>query len=214
MKHRIGYNRIGRKAAHRKALIKNMVMQLYRYERIRTTKVKAQEVRRRAEKLITRAKEDSVHNRRIVAKLIQDKEILAKLFTEIAPAYADRPGGYTRILKLGYRKGDAAEMVLLELVGRDEEKTPRRRRAKASAAASPEVKEEAVKEESVSQTAVEVADDEANEVVEENEVNAEPELGANDENGAVDPESEDDPEAEATAAEGNESAEETEDKKE
>ena len=65
-------------------------------------------------------KEDSVHNRRIVAKLIQDKEILAKLFTEIAPGFVDRPGGYTRILKLGYRKGDAAEMVLLELVGREE----------------------------------------------------------------------------------------------
>jgi len=131
MKHRIGYNRIGRKAAHRKALVKNMVMQLYRYERIRTTKAKALEVRRRAEKLITRAKEDSVQNRRIAAKYIHEKEILAKLFTEIAPGYIDRPGGYTRILKLGYRKGDAAEMVLLELVGREVKSAPRRRRARA-----------------------------------------------------------------------------------
>jgi len=130
MKHRVGYNRLGRKSAHRKALVKNMVTQLYRHERIRTTKAKALEVRRRAEKLITRAKEDSVHNRRIVGKLIQDKAILAKLFTEIAPGFVDRPGGYTRILKLGYRKGDAAEMVLLELVGRDEAPAPRKRRAK------------------------------------------------------------------------------------
>jgi large subunit ribosomal protein L17 len=119
MKHRIGYNRLGRKSSHRKALIKNMVTQLYRHERIRTTKAKALEVRRRAEKLITKAKVDSVHNRRTVGKLIQDKAILAKLFTDIAPSFADRPGGYTRILKLGFRKGDAAEMVLLELVERE-----------------------------------------------------------------------------------------------
>ena len=108
MKHRIGYNRLGRKSSQRKALIRNMVTQLYRHERIRTTKAKALEVRRRAEKLITRAKEDSVHNRRIVGKLIGDKAILAKLFTDIGPSYVGRPGGYTRILKIGYRKGDAA----------------------------------------------------------------------------------------------------------
>ena len=131
MKHRIGYNRLGRKASHRKALVKNMVTQLYRHERIRTTKSKVLEVRRRAEKLITRAKEDSVHNRRIVAKLVQDKAILAKLFTEIAPGFVDRHGGYTRILKLGYRKGDAAEMVLLELVGREEEAPARKKAEKA-----------------------------------------------------------------------------------
>ena len=151
MKHRIGYNRIGRKAAHRKALVKNMVMQLYRYERIRTTKAKALEVRRRAEKLITRAKEDSVQNRRIAAKFIHEKEILAKLFTEIAPGYVDRPGGYTRILKLGYRKGDAAEMVLLELVGREEKTTARRRRARAEESeetAEPSTAEPVMEEES------------------------------------------------------------------
>jgi len=132
MKHRIGYNRLGRKAAHRKALVRNMVIQLYRHERIRTTKAKALEVRRKAEKLITRAKEDSVHNRRIAAKLIHDKAILAKLLTEIAPGFVDRHGGYTRILKLGYRKGDAAEMVLLELVGREEQPAPRKGRVRES----------------------------------------------------------------------------------
>ena len=137
MKHRIGYNRIGRKASHRKALVKNMVSQLYRHERIRTTKAKALEVRRTAEKLITRAKKDSVHNRRIVAKLIHDKEVLAKLFTEIAPGFVERPGGYTRILKLGYRKGDAAEMVLLELVSREAQEAPRRRKARVAVKEEP-----------------------------------------------------------------------------
>ena len=145
MKHRIGYNRLGRKTSHRKALIKNMVTQLYRHERIRTTRAKALEVRRKAEKLITKAKEDTVHNRRIVTKLIQDKEILAKLFTDIAPAFSERPGGYTRILKLGYRKGDAAEMVILELVERDEE-APSPKQAKKAPVETEEPVEEAADE--------------------------------------------------------------------
>jgi len=116
MKHKIGFNRLGRKASHRKSLHRNMTTSLFRYERIKTTKAKALAIRRTAEKMITRAKMDSVHNRRIMNKDIKDKEILAKLFTEIGPRYKERPGGYTRILKLGYRQGDAAEMVLLELV--------------------------------------------------------------------------------------------------
>ncbi len=116
MKHKIGFNRLGRKASHRKALHRNMTTSLFRYERIKTTKAKALAIRRTAEKMITRAKEDSVHNRRIVGKDIKDKEILAKLFTDLGPRYKERPGGYTRILKLGFRQGDAAEMVLLELV--------------------------------------------------------------------------------------------------
>ncbi|MBN1686851.1 MAG: 50S ribosomal protein L17 [Spirochaetales bacterium] len=162
MKHRIGYNRIGRKASQRKALVKNMVTQLYRHERIRTTKTKALEVRRKAEKLISRAKEDSVHNRRIVAKLVQDKEVLAKLFTDIAPGFSDRPGGYTRILKLGYRKGDSAEMVLLELVGREGQEAPRRRRARPAVNTEPsqtEVTGETAAEESVAEAAERAASD-------------------------------------------------------
>jgi large subunit ribosomal protein L17 len=103
-------------AAHRKALHRNMVTSLFRYERIRTTKAKALEVRRSAEKLITRAKEDSVHNRRIVSSRLFDEGIVAKLFTNIAPRMKERPGGYTRIIKLGERPGDAAEVVILELV--------------------------------------------------------------------------------------------------
>jgi large subunit ribosomal protein L17 len=95
-----------------------MVISLFRYERIRTTKAKAKEIRKTAEKLVTRAKEDSVHNRRIAAKRIHDKAILAKLFTELGPRYRSRPGGYTRILRLGFREGDGSEMVILELVDR------------------------------------------------------------------------------------------------
>ena len=116
MKHRRGFNPLGRMAAHRKALHRNMVTSLFRYERIRTTKAKALEVRRSAEKLITRAKEDSVHNRRIVSSRLFDEGIVAKLFTVIAPRMKERPGGYTRIIKLGERPGDAAEVVILELV--------------------------------------------------------------------------------------------------
>ena len=116
MKHRIGFNALSRNAAHRKAMKRNMVTSLFRYERIETTKAKALEVRRMAEKMITRAKNDSVHNRRQIARDISDKAVLNKLFTEIAPLFAERNGGYTRILKTGNRLGDAAEMVILELV--------------------------------------------------------------------------------------------------
>jgi large subunit ribosomal protein L17 len=93
-----------------------MVTSLFKQERIRTTKSKALEIRRTAEKMITRAKEDSVHNRRIVSGRLYDEGIVAKLFTNIAPRMKDRNGGYTRIIKLGERKGDAAEVVILELV--------------------------------------------------------------------------------------------------
>jgi large subunit ribosomal protein L17 len=103
-------------AAHRKALHRNMITSLFREERISTTRVKALAVRRSAEKLITRAKEDSVHNRRIVSRRLFDEGVAAKLFTVIAPRMKDRPGGYTRIIKLGQRPGDASEMVILELV--------------------------------------------------------------------------------------------------
>jgi large subunit ribosomal protein L17 len=116
MKHKIGFNRLERTAAHRKALHRNMVTALFKYERITTTKAKALEIRRSAEKLITRAKEDTVHNRRLVARRLFDESMVTKLFTNIALRMKDRPGGYTRILKLGERAGDAAEMVILELV--------------------------------------------------------------------------------------------------
>ena len=116
MKHRIDINRLDRKASHRRALHRSMVTALFRYERIRTTKAKAREISRTAERLITRARADNVHNRRQVARRIHDKEVLAKLFTDIAGRFSSRPGGYTRLIKLGKRYGDASEMVLLELV--------------------------------------------------------------------------------------------------
>jgi large subunit ribosomal protein L17 len=116
MKHRRGFNPLERNSAHRKALHRNMVTSLFRHERIKTTKAKALEIRRSAEKMITRAKVDSVHNRRIVSSRLFDEGIVAKLFTDIAVRMKERPGGYTRILKMGERYGDAAEVVILELV--------------------------------------------------------------------------------------------------
>jgi large subunit ribosomal protein L17 len=116
MNHKSGFNALERTTAHRKAMIRNMCTSLFRYGRITTTKAKALEVRKFAEKLITRSKVDTVHNRRHVARFITDKTVLAKLFLDIGKSMKDRPGGYTRILKLGFRQGDAAEVVLLELV--------------------------------------------------------------------------------------------------
>jgi len=142
MKHKIGFNKLNRMPDHRKALIRNMITVLFKHERITTTRAKAIEVRRFAEKEITRAKEDSVHNRRMVGRKITDEAILAKLFTDIAPRFKERHGGYTRILRVGLRKQDAADMVILELVERkgevDEKKAERDKRKaekKAKAAA-------------------------------------------------------------------------------
>ncbi len=116
MNHKKGFNKLNRNASHRKALLRNMATVLFKHERIVTTKAKALEVRRVAEKMITRAKEDSVHNRRVVGEKIADQAILAKLFTDIGPRMKERNGGYTRILKIGFRDQDAASMVVLELV--------------------------------------------------------------------------------------------------
>jgi large subunit ribosomal protein L17 len=140
MNNKIGFNRLGRKPSHRNAMHRNMVTSLFKYERITTTKAKAKEVRRSAEKMVTRAKDDTVHNRRIISKDIQDKAILAKLFTDISPRFKDRNGGYTRILKLGRRNNDAAEMVLLELVEKSDEKGKKKAEKKAEKAAKAEKK--------------------------------------------------------------------------
>ena len=116
MKHKRGFNPLQRMAAHRKALHRSMVTSLFRHERISTTKTKAAAIRRTAEKMITRAKVDSVHNRRLVSARLYDEGVVAKLFTAIAPRMKERNGGYTRMLKLGERQGDAAQVVILELV--------------------------------------------------------------------------------------------------
>jgi len=116
MKHKNGFNPLSRNASHLRAMHRNMVTSLFKFERVTTTQPKALEVRRTAEKLITRAKVDTVHNRRQVARFIQDDAVVAKLFKEIGPRMKERAGGYTRVLKLGFREGDAAEVAILELV--------------------------------------------------------------------------------------------------
>ncbi|MCR4823433.1 MAG: 50S ribosomal protein L17 [Treponema sp.] len=138
MKNKTGFNPLSRTAAHQRAMSRNMVTSLFRFERITTTKAKAKEVRKAAEKLITRSKVDSVHNRRTAAKFIQDEKILNKLFTEIGPRMKDRNGGYTRILKLGFRQGDAADVVILELVDyklpSSEDEAPKAKKAESKKA--------------------------------------------------------------------------------
>ena len=116
MRHKVGFKRLDVKESHRKALKRSLVTALFKYERIETTVVKAKAVQGMAEKMITRAKTDSVHNRRIIARDINDKAVLAKLFTDIAVRSKERAGGYTRVLKLGYRINDSATMAVLELV--------------------------------------------------------------------------------------------------
>ena len=111
-----GYRKLGRESAHRKAMLRNLVTDLLRSERISTTDTRAKEARREAEKLITLAKKGGLHARRQALGYIYDEAVVTKLFENIAPRYESRQGGYTRILKLGPRRGDDAEMVFLELV--------------------------------------------------------------------------------------------------
>ena len=111
-----GYKKLGRDSAHRRSMLRNLVTDLFREGRITTTDMRAKEAGRQAEKLITIAKKGDLHARRQVLAYLFDEEVVSKLFDEIAPGYADRNGGYTRILKLGPRQGDNAETVYLELV--------------------------------------------------------------------------------------------------
>jgi len=116
VRHRKKGRKLSRHPSHKKATMRNMATSLFRHERIETTTAKAKELRPYAERLITLARRGDIHSRRLAASKIRDREVLGKLFDDIAPRYADRPGGYTRVLKLGSRKGDAAEMSLIELV--------------------------------------------------------------------------------------------------
>ncbi len=111
-----GYRKLGVKSAHRKSMLRNLVTDLFKYGRIQTTDCRAKEARKEAEKFITLAKRGDLHARRQCLAYIKDEDVVSKLFDEIAPKYAERHGGYTRILKLGPRKGDVAEAVFLELV--------------------------------------------------------------------------------------------------
>jgi len=116
MRHRVDTFKIGRSGSHRRAMLANMASSLFEHGRIETTLVKAKELRRFAEKLITIAKKNDLHRRRIAVSRLRNKAMTKKLFDEIAPGYAERVGGYTRILKLAQRRGDAAEMCIIMLV--------------------------------------------------------------------------------------------------
>lgn len=118
MRHKVAGRRLGRTTSHRKADMQNMAVSLFQHELIRTTVPKAKELRRVAEPLITRAKADSVANRRIVFSRLRDRAMTQKLFLELGPRYAARPGGYLRILRCGFRPGDNAPMAYVELVDR------------------------------------------------------------------------------------------------
>jgi large subunit ribosomal protein L17 len=118
MRHRKSGRQLNRNASHRSAMFRNMAVSLFEHEIIKTTLPKAKELRRVAEPLITLAKEDSVANRRLAFDRTRSKEAVGKLFTDLGPRYAERPGGYTRIMKCGFRPGDSAPMAYVELVGR------------------------------------------------------------------------------------------------
>ena len=120
MRHRKSGRQLNRNSSHRKAMFQNMANSLFKHELIKTTLPKAKELRRIAEPLITLAKEDSVANRRLAFNRMRDKEMVGKLFAELSPRYKDRPGGYLRIMKCGFRAGDAAPMAYVELVDRPE----------------------------------------------------------------------------------------------
>src|SRR5262245_19895298 len=140
MRHRVAGKKLGRSPAHRRALLRNLVTELLQHEAVRTTDAKAKELKRWGDRLITLGKEGTLHARRRAATLVQRASVVRKLFTELGPRYAARPGGYTRVVKLGVRTGDAAAISLVELVDRrgagadaaGKKKSPRRKAAAKS----------------------------------------------------------------------------------
>ena len=145
MRHNKAINHLGRKSGHRKALLANMACSLIQYKRIETTVAKAKALKMYVEPLITKSKDDSTHSRRTVFSYLKNKYAVTELFRTIAPKIADRPGGYTRVLKTGFRTGDGADMAIIELVDFNEaalasakkpaKKTTRRSSKKAAEAA-------------------------------------------------------------------------------
>jgi large subunit ribosomal protein L17 len=141
MKHRVVGRRLDRTTEHRTAMFRNLVTSLFRHERIKTTTPKAKEIKRFADKFITLAKKGTAHARRLANRDVRDVEVLNKLFDTLGPRFKDRPGGYTRIIRVGRRVGDAAEMAMIELVDRapaaaeeaekGEKKKPAAKKAKA-----------------------------------------------------------------------------------
>ncbi len=148
MRHRKKVKKLGRTASHRKATLRNLVSALIEHHQIRTTQVKAKAAQQFIDKLITIAKEDTVHARRQVFKVLQNRNLVKALFDDIASTYSDRSGGYTRVIKLGTRRGDGAQMSLLQLVGFEkvviDEEAPKKKKApkKAPKKDEPTVMEE------------------------------------------------------------------------
>jgi len=145
MRHRVAHRKLGRITPHRIALLRNLATALFERERIRTTLAKAKELRPYAEKLITMAKreDDRSHAKRLVGRDIRDPQVVTKLFESLGSRFATRPGGYTRILRLGPRKGDGAEMAIVELLGSEYQPAKKDEKAKKGDAASPKGKSEA-----------------------------------------------------------------------
>ena len=140
MRHNKNFNHLGRQAGHRKAMLSNMASSLILHKRIETTVAKAKAVRQFVEPLITRSKEDTTHSRRVVFSYLKQKEAVTELFRTVAPKIADRPGGYTRILKTGFRLGDGADMCIIELVDFNEAYTLGVAPAAAAAEAKPKTR--------------------------------------------------------------------------
>ena len=155
MRHKKGFNHLSRKTNHRKAMLSNMASSLIVHKRISTTVAKAKALRQYVEPLITKSKEDTTHSRRMVFSYLQDKAAVTELFREVSPKIADRPGGYTRILKTGTRLGDNADMCIIELVDYNENllestkqkaKSTRRRRGSGKAKTETTKQQKAVEE--------------------------------------------------------------------
>ena len=137
MRHRKSGKRLGRNTSHRKAMMRNLVTSLFDCEKITTTDARAKELRKLAEKLITIARRGDLHSRRLVLEVVRDRKTVDKLFGTIAPRYSERPGGYTRIVKLGHRAGDNAALSVIELVEEQFTAKPKRKKAPAKEAAKP-----------------------------------------------------------------------------
>jgi large subunit ribosomal protein L17 len=141
MRHHKGNRKLGMMTSHRKAFLRNMARNIIKFERIETTSRRAKEARRIIERLITLSKTDSVFSRRRAYDVLSDRDLVMKLFKDIAPLFASRNSGFTRIIPLGFRRGDGAQMVILELTERKIiEKLPKKKKAKAKAGEAPEVK--------------------------------------------------------------------------
>jgi large subunit ribosomal protein L17 len=132
MRHSVKGRKLGRTTAHRQALLRNLITSLFEKERIRTTLAKAKEARSLAEKVITLAKKNTLHSRRQAAKHLAKESALKKLFDDLGPRFSERPGGYTRVVKLGLRSGDGASMAMLELVGSEYKKKVKKKKEKAA----------------------------------------------------------------------------------